>query len=310
MEELKFNFFEQTNPYNFGTQFIKNHHSSFLFEIGNGGKYPTSLLAFYEDLNSLEIPIYSSTLLPQKIAPLLSEKDDYSLSVDYLLGDSFVLIAEAVNLPVSSVSTGINYDLFPAIAEVRQSLGEFLQRPDYLEKLELAFGSKWEPETATTLISELVHGSYFPTIEIVDGEQLQSPGAFSPQTNTIYLSQQFLETNQYSLDEITPVITEELGHYIDAQLNLTDSHGDEGQLFALLVQGVELTPQQIQELKAENDWKVLNINGQTLWVEQSTNEIVGTPGRDYLEGTPESDRIIGGFAVDIIFGYGGSDTFV
>ncbi len=207
-------------------------------------------------------------------------------------------------------STDINSSLSQAIYQTKDSLNNFLQQTDYLQKLQISFGNQWQPQIATNLVKDFVTGNYFPSIEIVDSTQLQSQGAFSQQTNTIYLAKSFLEANQYNVEKIVPVITEELGHYLDTQLNQSDSDGDEGKLFSLLVAGTNLTSQQIQDLKVENDFKNITLNGQTLLVEQSTNDIVGTSGRDNLVGTSGSDRITGGFAADTIFGGLGSDTFV
>ncbi|AFY50369.1 RHS repeat-associated core domain protein [Nostoc sp. PCC 7524] len=52
------------------------------------------------------------------------------------------------------------------------------------------------------------------------------------------------------------------------------------------------------------------INSQTVLVEPSVNEIIGTGGRDVLTGTALSDRIIGGFGADIITGGSSADIFV
>ncbi|GJD22740.1 hypothetical protein RIVM261_076960 [Rivularia sp. IAM M-261] len=228
-------------------------------------------------------------------------------SKDSLLGDTFIVNEEAAKF---SGYDGINQSLSQAIIEIKNSLKDFIQQPNYIDKLQIAFGTNWQPETATILIIDFVTGANVLDIEIIDGTQLQSAGAFSQKTNTIYLAKSYLEANKYNIAEIVPVITEELGHYIDAQLNQSDSNGDEGKLFSLLVAGNDLTPQQIQDLKLENDFTNITLNGQTLLVEQSTNDILGTAGRDNLVGTSRNDRITGGFAADIITGGLGSDTFV
>ncbi|MBD2168526.1 putative Ig domain-containing protein [Calothrix membranacea FACHB-236] len=214
------------------------------------------------------------------------------------LVDPFVETSEIVN------GEAVNISLF----QVSDSLKHFIQQPNYLDHLQVAFGSEWEPEIATTLLNDLAEGENLPTIEIVKAEKLQAQGGFSQQTNTIYLAEEFIAQNP--TDVIARVITEELGHYIDASLNVVDSPGDEGQLFVALVNDIELTPAQLQAIKAEDDHRIVTINGQTLLIEQSVNEIIGTSGRDVLIGTQFSDRITGGFAADTIFGGLGSDTFV
>ncbi|MFM6222949.1 MAG: hypothetical protein ACKPDM_21830, partial [Dolichospermum sp.] len=51
----------------------------------------------------------------------------------------------------------------------------------------------------------------------------------------IYLSANFLATS--TAEAISAVLLEEIGHYVDAQINQVDSAGDEGAIFAELVQG-------------------------------------------------------------------------
>ncbi|WP_414529508.1 Ig-like domain-containing protein [Nodularia chucula] len=225
-------------------------------------------------------------------------ESNFTINEQYLVIDPLIGAAQVVNLEAVESSW----------LQVSQSLHNFLQQPDYLDNLQLAFGSEWEPQTATDRLQDLAQGENLPRIEIVKAEELQAQGGFSQQTNTVYLAQEFIDQN--STEEITRVITEELGHYLDTQLNVEDSPGDEGELFAALVNGIELTPVELQAIKAEDDHRIVTINGQTLLVEQSVNEIIGTAGRDVLTGTPLSDRIIGGFGADIITGGGGSDIFV
>ncbi|AFY54222.1 RHS repeat-associated core domain protein [Rivularia sp. PCC 7116] len=311
MENLDFNQFNLSEQSDFYT--VPNFSSlkpPFLLNIQNEQEFHPSLLDFGENINNSELPIYSFTSTPITAIPSSSVQDINSLPANLLLEDSFVVNAEAINFSLSSSSSDFDDSISQAILQVQNSLSQFLEKSDSLQQLQLAFGDTWEPETANGLIKDLKDNHNFPSIELIDSKQFSARGAFSAETNSIYLDKQFLEQNKSNINAISAVIEEEIGHYLDAKLNLTDSNGDEGKIFALLVQGVELTAEKIQQLKAENDWTILNINGQNLWVEQSSNEIVGTPGRDILQGTPEDDRIIGGFAGDIIFGNDGKDTFV
>ncbi|AFY47866.1 RHS repeat-associated core domain protein [Nostoc sp. PCC 7524] len=243
-------------------------------------------------VDNIEIP----SLTPTTLAPNFAIHSNFSglhSLVDPLVGTSPVVNREAINL---------------ALSQVGQSFEDFLQKPNYIDSLQVAFGSGWQQETATALIKDLAQGQNLLAIEVVTGQELEAQGAFSQQTNTIYLAQEFVQQNP--TNAIATVLTEELGHYIDSQLNPVDTPGDEGELFAAIVDGVELTPGQLQAIKVEDDHKIVTINGQTLLVEQSVNEIVGTGGRDVLTGTPLSDRIIGGTGADIITGGLGADVFV
>ncbi|WP_218653202.1 putative Ig domain-containing protein [Nostoc sp. TCL26-01] len=284
--DIGFNIFDQGNSY-LNSQYPLL--DQYLFPSPEQlGRLPSSLLG----VEKLDIPIFAPTTLSSTFT-VNSPLSGLHPLVDTLVGASPVVSAEAVNI---------------SLLQVGKSFGDFLQQPNYLDSLQLAFGSEWEAETATAIITDLAQGHNLPAIEVVTGEELQAQGAFSQQTNTIYLAQEFVAQNPTTV--IAKVLTEEIGHYLDSQLNPIDTPGDEGELFAALVDGIELTPAQLQAIKAEDDHKIVTINGQTLLVEQSVNEIVGTSGRDVLTGTALSDRIIAGAGADLITGGLGADTFV
>ena len=93
-------------------------------------------------------------------------------------------------------------------------------------------------------------------------------GAYAISTNKIYLSDQFVNTaSQQSLEA---VILEEFGHFVDAQVNTTDTKGDEGELFSALVQGKVLSTEQIQQLKTIDDTATVTIDGQVIEIEQAS----------------------------------------
>jgi RHS repeat-associated protein len=167
-----------------------------------------------------------------------------------------------------------------------------------------AIGEGWSLEAIETILRD----RGLPDTKILPN--LSSQGAFSSDTNTIYLSQDFLAQNAHQPQEIARVWLEELGHYLDSYLNPSDTPGDEGAIFASVVLKDPLTPSDLERLRLEDDRSILFINGQYLPVELSTKDIVGTPGRDTLVGTANSDRIIGGAGADIIWGKGGNDIFV
>ncbi len=52
---------------------------------------------------------------------------------------------------------------------------------------------------------------------------------------------------------LADVLTEELGHYIDSEVNEEDTPGDEGEYFAALVSGDELSEEEIERLRGEDD---------------------------------------------------------
>ncbi|MDB9412819.1 Calx-beta domain-containing protein, partial [Microcystis aeruginosa CS-567/02] len=65
------------------------------------------------------------------------------------------------------------------------------------------------------------------------------------------------------------MILEEIGHFVDAQINLVDTVGDEGELFSHLVRGVNLTEAELTYIQAEDDRTVIDLGGQFIGVEQT-----------------------------------------
>nr|NCR19845.1 hypothetical protein [Microcystis aeruginosa LL13-03] len=82
--------------------------------------------------------------------------------------------------------------------------------------------------------------------------------------------------NVASSESLVKVILEEIGHYVDAQINPVDSAGDEGEIFANLVSGKSLTPTELAQLKGENDHAVINLGGQAVEIEMAFS--FGTTG--------------------------------
>jgi Ca2+-binding RTX toxin-like protein len=133
-----------------------------------------------------------------------------------------------------------------------------------------AFGTQYDYLTAFTLKSQWQSHDFssFPQIEVVSSEVLGTArGAYAISTNTIYLSDAFISSaSQQSLEA---VILEEYGHFVDAQVNQTDTAGDEGELFSDLVRGVNLSTAELSRIKTENDWATLSLNGNSVPVELS-----------------------------------------
>ncbi len=146
--------------------------------------------------------------------------------------------------------------------------------------------------------------SQIPPIEVLSGEVLGTAnGAYSSSKNKIYLSASFLNTA--SSAAIVKVILEEIGHYVDAQINQVDSAGDEGAIFAELVQGNSLDVATLEALRAENDQTTIIVNGEIIQVEQA--DFTGTNGNDNITGTSGDDNISGLGGNDTLSGLAGND---
>ena len=157
--------------------------------------------------------------------------------------------------------------ILPVVDDV---LFNFAQSDGFWANLETAFGTSYDVVKATQLRQQWQSRNFsqIPPIEVLSGEVLgTAKGAYSSSTNKIYLSASFLNTA--SSASIINVILEEIGHYVDAQINQVDSAGDEGAIFAELVQGNSLDVATLEVLKAEDDSKIINLEGEAITVEQN-----------------------------------------
>jgi hypothetical protein len=157
--------------------------------------------------------------------------------------------------------------IFPAVYDV---LFDFAQSDGFWANLETAFGTSYDVVKATQLRQQWQSRNFsqLPEIEVVNSSVLGSAnGAYGISTNKIYLSESFFASA--SSDALVAVMLEEIGHFVDAQINRVDTVGDEGELFSHLVRGVNLTEAELTYIQAEDDRSVINLGGQFIGVEQT-----------------------------------------
>ncbi|QXE24055.1 putative calcium binding hemolysin protein [Richelia sinica FACHB-800] len=212
-----------------------------------------------------------------------------------------------------------------SLSLVHNQLSAFSRADNFWQAFDTAFGTQYNHSAAETLRSQWQAGDFsqIPQIEILDSTILgHANGAYASSTNQIYLSNSFLATATSAT--LTQLLLEEIGHFVDAQINLIDSAGDEGAIFAELVQGYNLDSGTLQSLKNEDDSATITVDGQTLQVEQQTgtssndnltgssdNDIIqGLNGNDTLSGQGGNDQLFGGLGNDILTGGTGNDQFV
>jgi Ca2+-binding RTX toxin-like protein len=194
--------------------------------------------------------------------------------------------------------------ILPAVDDV---LFDFAQSDGFWANLETAFGTSYDVVKATQLRQQWQSRNFsqLPPIEVLSGEVLgTAKGAYAVSTNKIYLSESFL--NVASSESLVKVILEEIGHYVDAQINPVDSAGDEGAIFAELVQGNSLDVAILDALREENDQTTIIVNGEIIQVEQAN--FTGTAGNDNITGTSGDDVIQGLGGNDRLSGLGGNDS--
>lgn len=152
-------------------------------------------------------------------------------------------------------------------------LTEFSYSKDFFIDINTAFGGSFSQSSLEQFHQQWQENNFnnFPEIEIISSTDINGAnGAFSRDTNKIYLAQEFLLANKFNIDAIATVLLEEYGHYIDSQFNVTDAPGDEGAIFVAVVQGKELSVGELQQLRNEDDSAVVILDGAEVEIERAT----------------------------------------
>ncbi|MDB9436854.1 calcium-binding protein [Dolichospermum lemmermannii CS-548] len=176
-----------------------------------------------------------------------------------------------------------NFNLDTILDQALQNTSEYLRQfrfdAGYTTKLETAFGSNFNRSVANQIFDKLAKGNFsdIPSIEIVNRKDINGAnGAFAIATGKIYLSQEFITANAQNVNAIVAVLLEEYGHYVDSRINTKDAAGDEGDIFARLVQGKSISQQELAVLKAEDDSATVTLDGQVIQIEQNISGNVYT----------------------------------
>ena len=170
-----------------------------------------------------------------------------------------------------------------AISFTKSTLIGLVNNPHIDEILGTSFGINYNQDIADDLLNRFANNDFSqsPHIKLVSGQVFN--GAYAWENNTIYLSQEFVADNLGNISFIQGVLLEEFGHYLDAQINVEDAAGDEGEIFAGLLEGKSFSTHELQTLKLEDDSATIIIDGQELKVEQSFGNNIKLDGvDDYL----------------------------
>jgi RHS repeat-associated protein len=190
----------------------------------------------------------------------------------------------------------LNQVLLLALEQIELYLQDFANSEEFVAKMRLAFGETFDPEAVLNLGNAWKNQDFsiIPAITILSSAELNGAnGAYAAATNTIYLSQEFLTSHQGDVTDVISVILEEIGHWVDSQINTVDSVGDEGAIFSALVQGNSLDDATLVALKTEDDSGIIIIDGEVVAVEQATNTIQTATGDGGLRVTVNE---FGGFS--------------
>jgi large repetitive protein len=175
-------------------------------------------------------------------------------------------IATSLQKVPSLKQSEFNNQLTTTISLAQEKISSFFKQPEVEIQLALAFGQGIDADLAKNVSQKL------PNIQVVEDSILgQANGAYALTSNTIFLSQSLVERGDQQ--EIVAVLLEEIGHSIDGYLNTQDSTGDEGEIFAKLVNG-QVNSENYQPMLTEDDHNQIIWNGQVLAVE---NYVVSQP---------------------------------
>ncbi len=158
-----------------------------------------------------------------------------------------------------------------AIASSQELLTQYALSEQLLGDLSVAFGSGYDSDAAQELITQWQTGEFssFPEFEIRSAEEINGAnGAYSADTNKIYISEEYLQANADDVKAVSDLILEEYGHFVDASINSVDAAGDEGAIFSGLVRGESFSDSELQQLQQENDKAVITLDGQEIAIEQ------------------------------------------
>ncbi|MGK7880322.1 MAG: LamG-like jellyroll fold domain-containing protein, partial [Crocosphaera sp.] len=133
----------------------------------------------------------------------------------------------------------------------------------------------------------------FPEVKVVSSEEIKGAnGAYSAALNTIYFSDLFLQDNAENLDKIVSVFLEEYAHHLDAQLNVVDTMGDEGEKFSAVVRGVEISAVELERIDRENDKDIVTLEGQIVEIEKNTDDkALSFDGADDYVSIPHDESL-------------------
>ena len=166
-----------------------------------------------------------------------------------------------------------NKSITQAEFKTKSLLSNFASDTSFLANIQTAFGADFSQPSLEQFQQQWLTGNFsFPDLEIRSAAELNGAnGAFSVDTNKIYLSQELLLQNDG--DAIASLLLEEYGHYVDSQINSRDALGDEGDIFSRLVQGEDLSNTQLKQLQTESDRSTVTIDGETMAIEQNTFDL-------------------------------------
>ena len=149
-------------------------------------------------------------------------------------------------------------------------------------------------------ISQWSAGNFqnLPQIVLLSAEDISGAyGSYADSTDTIYLNQDWLLSA--SEPDIQKVLTHELGHFLDGQLNNQDTMSEEGDNFSRLLLDEPLIKQAGPAFNASNDIGTVYVQGAYLPVEQAIADVTPPQVKSISFDRPAIDLVTDGYQVKV-----------
>ena len=209
-------------------------------------------------------------------------------------------------MPVLSAEAASLWD--QALTQASAYLAELLTRADRDTLLNNVFGRAGTEATTfeankQALLEAIGTTGLRIAIDLHNNTEMQGAiGAYAqlgPNGNEqIYINADWINAGNLSLEQLTAVLLEEYGHALDVRLNPgLESAGDEGELFANLITNAGLNADQIAAINSQDDWGTVQVDGQTVAVEQADVTITWTGTTSNVLNVSSNYNIPAGFNV-------------
>ncbi|XHR85236.1 MAG: beta strand repeat-containing protein [Gloeotrichia echinulata GP01] len=136
---------------------------------------------------------------------------------------------------------------------IYNQIGDFSGLENFWNLFETAFGTQYNHTVAANLRSQWQAGDFsqFPKVEVILSDSLDNAnGTYDSSTNKIYLSASFVTTAKP--ETVNAFLLKEIGNFVDAQVNQSNTSGNKGANFAGVVLGNSLT-EEVQSVQPSSD---------------------------------------------------------
>jgi Domain of unknown function (DUF4157) len=177
---------------------------------------------------------------------------------------------------------------FSAVAGDKQKFDELMRQ---------TYGSGYDATAAEGFRQKALGGDYswLPSVEFRSDSTLSGGnGAFDASQNKVLINERFLGDP----DRAAAIYSEEVGHFLDTQVNKRDTVGDEGEMFRRLLSGENLTAAQRTAIQNDNDHGVITLDGKQTEVEFSIFDDIWGGVKKVGGAIVNGAKAVGGAIVD------------